>query len=440
MNSAGMKPCIDDEEDGSLNIFVFEDEECTLSKEKTKEKELLTGVRDKLKEYANRENKELHGDEEKDEKKSRIKFDEKAMKLQILNMAGVVIYRGLKLWVVPKTLRPFFGSKKLKELERDALLLLYHMVSYVKGYWRVSKAVVRRDDPLMCLSEIYVELLYHEITWGVYREYARVVEESPFLRGKPLLKGMLRRYPVRTHMPVSEYWRLSIDVPLNRVFYAATEKVLSKDSKTRSMALRVLSFLEEAEELEEQLMRDINVVRFNRLNERFKEAFNLACLILGYTGVLDKEALVFAYNTPKLFERYIYKVLRKEIGNVEYQRKLKIYVNDGSRNVMPDMVLYSNRGLSIPLDVKYKLIEGEPPLSDIYQIAFYARQLNSREAVLVYPEDTKSKNKLEVTVPDAKGDIVLTIHVLKYDLSKILENGEPDENFIREVRNILKQG
>ncbi|MEM4629300.1 MAG: hypothetical protein QXL83_04970 [Zestosphaera sp.] len=424
-----------------LDIVVFENEECTLDGEKAKE--LLIRVHDKLEEHLNRENDELRYDEEKDTKESRFRFDEEARKLQIWNMAGVVIDRELKLWVVPKILKPDKLEKleKLEELEKlksSTLLLLYHMVSYVKGYWRISKALVKRDNPLECLSRLYVELLNHEIMRGVYREYVRVVEESPFLRGKPLLKEILRRYPVRTHVPVSEYWRLSIDVPLNRVFYVATEKVLSEDSKTRSMALRLLSFLEEAEELEERLMGDINVVRFNRLNERFREAFNLACLILGYTGVLDKEALVFAYNTPKLFERYIYEVLRKEIGNVEYQKKLEIRVNDGSRNVMPDIVLYSNRGIPIPLDVKYKLIEGEPPLSDIYQIAFYARQLNSSEAVLVYPEDTKSKNKLEITVPVAKDDADFKIYVLKYDLSKILENGEPDKNFIREVRNILK--
>ncbi|MEM1560487.1 MAG: hypothetical protein QXN35_02960 [Ignisphaera sp.] len=50
----------------------------------------------------------------------------------------------------------------------------------------------------------------------------------------------------------------------------------------------MLSLLEDAEELEEWLLRDIKVVRFNKLNERFRETFNLACLILGYVGVLDK--------------------------------------------------------------------------------------------------------------------------------------------------------
>ncbi|MEM1560486.1 MAG: hypothetical protein QXN35_02955 [Ignisphaera sp.] len=89
--------------------------------------------------------------------------------------------------------------------------------------------------------------------------------------------------------------------------------------------------------------------------------------------VLDKEALVFAYNTPKLFEKYVYEVLREKVGNVEYQRKLEIHVNGENRNVMPDMVLSSSRGIPIPLDVKYRLIEGEPPFSNIYQIAFYAR-------------------------------------------------------------------
>ncbi|MEM2288187.1 MAG: hypothetical protein QW503_03775, partial [Sulfolobales archaeon] len=168
------------------------------------------------------------------------------------------------------------------------------------------------------------------------------------------------------------------------------------------------------------------------------EAFNLACLILGYAGVLSKEALVFAYNTPKLFEKYVYEVLREKVGNVEYQRKLEIHVNGENRNVMPDIVLSSSRGILIPLDVKYRLIEGEPPLSDIYQIAFYARQLDSREAILVYPA-TKSENRIEVTIPVAKGGVALRIHILKYDLSKVLESGEPDENFIKKIESIQQE-
>ncbi len=440
VSNASKIPCVEEiVSSDSLNIVVLENEECTLGGEKAKE--LLIRVRDKLEEHLRRENEELRYDEEKDAKESRFRFDEEVRKLQTWNMAGVVIDRELKLWVVPKFLRQYFKPDKLEELEKlksSTLLLLYHMVSYVKGYWRISKALVKRDNPLECLSRLYVELLYHEIMRGVYREYVRVVEESPFLRGKPILKEIIRRYPARSHMPVSQYWRLSIDVPINRVFYAATEKVLSKDSRTGGMALRVLSLLEDAEELEEWLLRDIKMVRFNRLNERFREAFNLACLILGYAGVLSKEALVFAYNTPKLFEKYVYEVLREKVGNVEYQRKLEIHVNGENRNVMPDIVLSSSRGIPIPLDVKYRLIKGEPPLSDIYQIAFYARQLDSREAILVYPA-TKSENRIEVTIPVAKGGIALRIHILKYDLSKVLESGEPDENFIKKIESIQQE-
>ncbi|MEM0348540.1 MAG: hypothetical protein QW309_07760, partial [Zestosphaera sp.] len=127
-----------------LDIVVFENEECTLDGEKAKE--LLIRVHDKLEEHLNRENDELRYDEEKDTKESRFRFDEEARKLQIWNMAGVVIDRELKLWVVPKILKPDKLEKleKLEELEKlksSTLLLLYHMVSYVKGYWRISKAL-----------------------------------------------------------------------------------------------------------------------------------------------------------------------------------------------------------------------------------------------------------------------------------------------------------
>ncbi|MEM0065906.1 MAG: hypothetical protein QXH88_03170, partial [Sulfolobales archaeon] len=117
MSNASKIPCVEEiVSSDSLNIVVLENEECTLGGEKAKE--LLIRVRDKLEEHLKRENEELRYDEEKDAKESRFKFDEEVRKLQTWNMAGVVIDRELKLWVVPKFLRQYFKPDKLEELEK----------------------------------------------------------------------------------------------------------------------------------------------------------------------------------------------------------------------------------------------------------------------------------------------------------------------------------
>lgn len=169
--------------------------------------------------------------------------------------------------------------------------------------------------------------------------------ESRFLMGRPILRELLRGYPHKIRSPVVEHWWLSIDVPLNRVLYAAAERALGQARVIRVKALETLSLLEDAEELEHWIPRDVRSVKFNRLNERFREAYTLACLMLGYLGLVGRDALIFVFSTPRLFEEYVYRVLLRELGgaktSVMYQSGIedRLYVDGKPKTLRPDIVL-----------------------------------------------------------------------------------------------------
>jgi len=182
--------------------------------------------------------------------------------------------------------------------------------------------------------------------------------------------------------PVVRYHGLSIYNPLNRVLYRALEELIHVDnSGYRSMLYESLELLGDAEELDYMLNRDIASVKFHRLNERFKQAYMLALLILGYRGIIAKEEpLPLVEDINKLFQKYVCVVLRKNLNyHVEEQREYRISQNNSensifSEKIIPDIIVKAN-GKIIPIDVKCKLLEKEEgekvDPSDFYQVMLY---------------------------------------------------------------------
>lgn len=415
------------------DILVFENENCIISNKQVIE--LLKSTIDRIRKGFDELNKQLEEDEEKQEKRSMFNFNPHSGVLEAINASGVLLYKDIRLWIVPKILARQNPSSS--EIRERTLVLLYHMTSYVEGRRKIAVAIPRRGDPLLILAGLYIDILSDELKRGVYREYIRTRVEARFIRGRLLVEELLRRCPQRLHVPITEYWQLSIDVPLNRILYAASEKVLHVSSASRTQVLEVINFLEDAEELVEWIPRDMRAVRFNRLNERFKEAFNLACLLLGYTGILGKDMFVFVFNMPKLFEKYIYRVLQREFPQLtaKYQERIgeHLFVDGEQSSVRPDIILEGKR--KIPIDVKYEELKAKIPWSHVYQVAFYSKILNSNKAILVYPASDSSTKPIRVELRDVRNP--LDIYLLRYNLTRVFETGRPDHGFVRDVNQIL---
>ena len=102
----------------------------------------------------------------------------------------------------------------------------------------------------------------------------------------------------------------------------------------------------------------------------------------------DQAFIPFELNMPQLFESFVAEWLRANAPpgmTVRCQHNAQLDANFEMK-IHIDIVLCderSQRPIAV-LDTKYKANE-QPSEADIYQIAFYARELQVNRAMLVYP-------------------------------------------------------
>lgn len=439
----------------TIDMVLVEDEECSLP---SLNEEIGNSIKEAIS-IINRYLEKTNGYcrariEDIDSKLCGVNYDETKKSIRFQNIIGPLFYRKLRIWFVPKI---FKGTEfSTKELVRNTMLLLYHLNKYIMGYSkRISKTILKRGDPIHFLFDLYIDDLNSELKRGIYREYAKFTTESSYIRGKLIVPDLVRKYPHGFQKPISQQWLLSVNNPLNKVFYVATLRALGNvDSKTtKTKAFEILGLLREAEEEEYYINKIVPLVKFNRLNERFRELFYLANLILGYLTVPGRNALIFIQNTPDLFEKYIFEILKRKLMefNIWYQHKISSIIccaddHKGSKVSIPDIVVKTSNGF-IPIDVKYKIVKTCDDISaqDIYQIAFYARILNSIKAILVYPSINESKlihietRKVESpTIKKTSFEKDLNIYIVYYNFSSVIKEGRVDYRFVENIKEVLK--
>jgi 5-methylcytosine-specific restriction enzyme subunit McrC len=181
---------------------------------------------------------------------------------------------------------------------------------------------------------------------------------------------------------------------------------------------RLLSCFENISE--EISYSEIKRVKVNALYKEYVEAIDLAKKILqrfGYSykkaddKTKDKELPPFWIDMSKLFELYVYSLLKEEYKDccIEYQK--------GTKNQIPDFLFVSDNENMI-LDTKYKpqYKTNPPEIEDVRQLSGYARTVKIRErlsikdettivdCVIIYPDDEKSDNFIGRKLKEEKFD------------------------------------
>jgi 5-methylcytosine-specific restriction enzyme subunit McrC len=131
---------------------------------------------------------------------------------------------------------------------------------------------------------------------------------------------------------------------------------------------------------------------YHRLNDDYAPMHGLCRFILEHTGPAilpgDQTFIPFALNMPQLFELFVAEWLCANAPQgmtVRCQHDAQLDANLEMK-IHVDIVICDERSQQpiAVLDTKYKPGE-QPSEADIYQIAFYARELNVNHAMLVYP-------------------------------------------------------
>lgn len=286
---------------------------------------------------------------------------------------GILNFEDENFYLLPKI------SNKDEKTNLDTFIYML-MVAYDIKLQNEDIASCQNESHtiLEVFIQMFAKKLFQELQFGIFKEYITEQENLTTLRGKYLINENLKYNMIKNKI-YCEYDEFSMNNELNQFFLFAVKSLLpfAKDK-------RVLMQCEIALDEVEVKSFDINTlnIHFHRLNNRFKESFEFAILLLQKSIPLfskDKKSFAFLFNMNELFEKFIGKM----ILSIDPKTKLQNYEEFNDLKLKPDIIT-SN----MIIDTKYKILKSKEDLavSDKYQMFVYGTNFEIKNTMLLYPK------------------------------------------------------
>ncbi len=278
--------------------------------------------------------------------------------------------------------------------------------------------------------------------------------------GRGLLRGYLTKgaalYTVRGRIQFSEQIRrrFSIPLPVEMRFDEFTEDILAnrlvKAAAERLRRMKLLSTRARQElgqisttlqyvSLLEFRRGQVPEVRFDRLNEHYRNVVGLARLILLHSEYESLRGNVrasgFLIDMNKLFQKFLTQALRERLGasaNTLRSEYEVMFDQKNSVKMKPDLSWWEGGKCTFVGDAKYKKVEdSRVPNADLYQLLAYATALDLPGGLLIYAngeenvathEVKHTKKTLEVAALDLEGtlaEIFVQIDIIGNKVEKL---------------------
>lgn len=170
-------------------------------------------------------------------------------------------------------------------------------------------------------------------------------------------------------------------------------------------------------------------ITFDRKTEHYREAFDLARLILlNYSPQFQAgghSVLAILFDMNALFEEYLFQQLRRAGYKVHFQKSEVFWE---SRRIRSDIILELDTG-AVVLDAKWKIVlDSQPADADLKQMYAYHHYFDARRTFLVYPK-----------VSDLQRDRAGKFRKEEYQCGllfvKLTDNGRLRRNVASELKN-----
>lgn len=281
-------------------------------------------------------------------------------------------------------------------------------VLYLASYAMGAKGAVdlRQERFDYELQPTLVEPLVHALTRAARRAFARGLlhgyrteEESLYtVRGRIRAADQLRR---RFGIPIPievRYDDFTDDILPNRLVKAAAAQLgkLRIHSRQSRIDLGWIAATLNNVSLVEFPTTAVPEVKFDRLNEHYREVVTLARLILRHvaieTGRGGVRANGFLMDMNMVFQEFVTRALREELRLTDQvfvsDKNLPwtIYLDEGQQiRLAPDVSWWNGHTCVFVGDAKYKLIEDKrAPNADLYQLLAYTTALGLPGGLLIY--------------------------------------------------------
>ena len=284
------------------------------------------------------------------------------------------------------------------------------------------------DEPTLveALVPAFAAAARQAFSRGLLHGYRTEEDSLQTVRGRIRIDEQIRR---RFGIPVPlevRYDDFTVDVLPNRLVKAAALRLLGLRIHTPSRVklADVLSNLEDVR-LVEFSSGALPDVRFDRLNEHYREVVELSRLILRHTSIETRRGSVratgFLVDMNVVFQEFVTRGLRRELGLSERtfpsdKRIPKIWLDEGdSVRLKPDLTWWDGHECTFVGDAKYKKVKDDRvPNADLYQLLAYTTALSLPGGLLIYAKGEDAEvvhcvrhagKRLEVAALDLSGSI-----------------------------------
>ncbi|ELC8442521.1 McrC family protein [Clostridium perfringens] len=343
--------------------------------------------------------------------------------LRFINYVGVIALDNLVIEILPKI-------SLSGEASEDRRALIFMLSKCRKLNIRAEEFIgsnAMNNTLIDIIGEIFYRELSREVQKGIYNEYVSVENSIGNIKGKLLVTKHSKINRFNKNKAYCAYDEFTEDNFFNRILKRTLDYLLREVKNERLKSnLRILerSFEEVSDEFIDK--HYLNRYKLNRRNERFKNSFELAKMILnGSMGDNSKGndfgfTLLFEMNY--LYEEYIGVVLKEIMCEeediiVSTQEKSKYLLYNKKRNkeeisLKPDIVIYKKGIPKIIIDTKWKrgTRNGKENYSqaDVYQMYAYVTSYKECEkCMLLYPKEEDGGEVLWNVIGDDNKEILM---------------------------------
>lgn len=325
-------------------------------------------------------------------------------KIIFKSYVGVIQAGDKVIEILPKADKLSTSEETTKAKWQSALLYMLKRAGYIKLN-NTEKA--KQQSHSNNLLDIYIYTFLKEIESlihaGLIKKYHQVKTNGTVLKGRLLIEELIQHNSIHKERFFTEHTIYDRNNIYNAILKTALD-IVQKRSVNYSIkqlaAKQLLSF--------EGIIKwagqatDFKKIKFDRKTDNYRYAIELARMIIinycpdmsaGNNAVL---AILFDMNT--LFERFIYKELKREEKNfadyflhIKSQNKQLFWKN---KTIRPDMVISfikpgdkgESKEYTVIVDTKWKIVDADNPSDDdLKQMFAYNFQFGSSRSVLLYP-------------------------------------------------------
>ena len=242
---------------------------------------------------------------------------------------------------------------------------------------------------------------------GLLHDYRAEEDALYTVRGRIRVADQIRRR-FSIPMPIEVGWdEFTDDIEANRLVKAAVgrlRRIRLRRTDARRGLVWVSGMLGNVSAVEFR-PSEVPEVKFDRLNERYRNVVGLSRLILRHSafesGRGEVRASGFTMDMNKVFEEFVTTALRESLSVSDRVLRAQRHVplDEGKRvSMYPDLTLWDGRRCVFVGDAKYKkTVSQRVPNADLYQLLAYTTALDLPSGLLIYAkgEDEPATHTVE---------------------------------------------